>query len=41
MLMGNGKGTNMSIMTTIQSHVAADLDAFAETTWFTSSFLVS
>lgn len=32
--------TNMSMMTTAQSYIAADLDAFAEATWFTSAFMV-
>ena len=27
-------------MTTVQSEIAADLDAFAEVTWFTSAYLV-
>lgn len=30
----------MSMMTTAQSDIAADLDAFAEATWFTSAYLV-
>ncbi|KAJ5197745.1 uncharacterized protein N7498_006862 [Penicillium cinerascens] len=33
--------TNMSIMTTAQSYIAADLDAFAEATWFTSAFMIA
>lgn len=32
--------TNMSMMTTVQSYIAADLDAFAEATWFTSAYMV-
>jgi hypothetical protein len=32
--------TNMSMMTTAQSDIAADLDAFSETTWFNSAYLV-
>lgn len=32
--------TNMSMMTTAQSAIAADLDAFAEATWFTSAYMV-
>jgi hypothetical protein len=30
----------MSMMTTAQSEIAADLDAFAEVTWFTSAYIV-
>lgn len=30
----------MSMMTTAQSEIATDLDAFAEATWFTSAYLV-
>jgi hypothetical protein len=30
----------MSMMTTAQSEIAADLDAFAEVTWFTSAYMV-
>ncbi len=30
----------MSMMTTAQSDIAADLDAFAEVTWFTSAYMV-
>ncbi|GLA75074.1 hypothetical protein AtubIFM55763_006336 [Aspergillus tubingensis] len=33
--------TNMSMMTTAQSEIAADLDAFSETTWFNSAFLIA
>ncbi|OOF94181.1 hypothetical protein ASPCADRAFT_208723 [Aspergillus carbonarius ITEM 5010] len=33
--------TNMSMMTTAQSDIAADLDAFSETTWFNSAFLIA
>lgn len=32
--------TNISMMTTTQSAIAADLDAFGETTWFTASYMV-
>ncbi|KAJ5161344.1 hypothetical protein N7492_006736 [Penicillium capsulatum] len=35
------QSTNMSMMTTAQSSIAADLDAFAETTWFTSSYMIA
>ena len=28
------------MMTTVQSEVAADLDAYAEATWFSASFMV-
>lgn len=31
---------NISMMTTAQSEIAADLDAFDEATWFTSAYLV-
>jgi hypothetical protein len=31
----------MSMMTTAQSDIAADLDAFSETTWFNSAYLVA
>ena len=31
----------MSLLTTTQSTIAADLDAFAEVSWFTSAYLVS
>jgi hypothetical protein len=30
----------MSMMTTAQSSIAADLDAFAEASWFTSAYMV-
>lgn len=33
--------TNMSMMTTAQSEIATDLDAFAEATWFTSAYLIA
>jgi MFS family permease len=32
--------TNMSLLTTTQSAIASDLDAFAATSWFTSSYLI-
>ncbi|PYH98079.1 MFS general substrate transporter [Aspergillus ellipticus CBS 707.79] len=32
---------NMSMMTTAQSDIAADLDAFSDTTWFNSAFLIA
>jgi hypothetical protein len=32
--------SNMSGLTTMQSAIAEDLDAFAETSWFTSAYLV-
>ncbi|KAK4635610.1 MFS-type transporter M2 [Fulvia fulva] len=32
--------TNMSMLTTIQSAIASELDAFDSTPWFTSSFLI-
>ncbi|KAB8223925.1 major facilitator superfamily domain-containing protein [Aspergillus novoparasiticus] len=35
------QATNMSMMTTAQSDIAADLDAFSETTWFTSAYLIA
>ncbi|KAF9889330.1 hypothetical protein FE257_007440 [Aspergillus nanangensis] len=35
------QATNMSMMTTAQSDIAADLDAFAETTWFNSAYLIA
>lgn len=31
---------NISMMTTAQSDIAADLDAFDQATWFTSAYLV-
>lgn len=30
----------MSMMTTAQSDIAADLDAFADASWFTSAYMV-
>ena len=36
----NGTASNMSGLTTTQSTIAADLDAFKETSWFTSAYLV-
>jgi MFS family permease len=33
--------TNISIITTTQSSIAADLDAFEQATWFTSSYLIA
>ncbi|KAA8646553.1 putative MFS multidrug transporter [Aspergillus tanneri] len=33
--------TNMSMMTTAQSDIAADLDAFSQTTWFNSAYLIA
>ncbi|KAJ5818071.1 hypothetical protein N7474_003662 [Penicillium riverlandense] len=35
------QATNMSMMTTAQSDIAADLDAFAEASWFTSAYLIA
>ncbi|KAJ5769527.1 hypothetical protein N7520_004086 [Penicillium odoratum] len=35
------QATNISMMTTAQSQIAADLDAFAEATWFTSAFMIA
>ncbi|KAJ5106076.1 hypothetical protein NUU61_003423 [Penicillium alfredii] len=35
------QSTNMSMMTTAQSDIAADLDAFAEATWFTAAFMIA
>lgn len=32
--------SNMSVITTTQSDIAADLDAFASANWFTSAYLV-
>jgi MFS family permease len=32
---------NISLLTTTQSAIAEDLDAFGETTWFTSSYLIT
>lgn len=34
------QATNMSMLTTIQSSIADDLDAYEEASWFTSAFLV-
>ena len=33
--------TNISILTTTQSSIAADLDAFETASWFTSSYLIA
>jgi len=33
--------TNISILTTTQSSIAADLDAFEQASWFTSSYLIA
>ena len=35
------QATNISMLTTIQSAIAADLDAYELVTWFTSAYLVS
>ncbi|KAF1926269.1 MFS general substrate transporter [Didymella exigua CBS 183.55] len=35
------QATNMSILTTTQSAIAADLDAFDNVTWLTSSYLIA
>ncbi|KAJ5692765.1 hypothetical protein N7462_002188 [Penicillium macrosclerotiorum] len=35
------QSTNMSMMTTAQSDIAADLDSFAEATWFTSTYMIA
>jgi hypothetical protein len=35
-----GLAMNMSGITTTQSRIAEDLDAFAEASWFTSAYLV-
>ncbi|KAJ4358343.1 uncharacterized protein N0V89_002925 [Didymosphaeria variabile] len=35
------QGANISILTTTQSAIAADLDSFEEATWFTSSYLIA
>ncbi|KAJ5119208.1 hypothetical protein N7448_010914 [Penicillium atrosanguineum] len=40
-LIGLLIATNMSMMTTAQSYIAADLDAFAEATWFTSAYMIA
>jgi hypothetical protein len=33
--------SNMSLVTTTQSKIAEDLDAFAAASWFTSAYMVS
>ncbi|KAH4925767.1 hypothetical protein HBI55_139680 [Parastagonospora nodorum] len=35
------QATNISILTTTQSSIAADLDAFEQATWLTSSYLIA
>ncbi|CAO2658093.1 Nn.00g073530.m01.CDS01 [Neocucurbitaria sp. VM-36] len=35
------QATNISIITTTQSAIAADLDAFEQATWFTSAYLIA
>lgn len=35
-----GLAMNMTMMTTAQSEIATDLNAFADTTWFNSAFMV-
>lgn len=35
------QSTNISILTTTQSAIAADLDAFEKTSWFTSAYLIA
>ena len=35
------QATNFSILTTTQSTIAEDLDAFAEASWFTSAYLIA
>lgn len=35
------QATNISIITTTQSSIAADLDAFEEASWFTSAYLIA
>ncbi|CAI6339326.1 unnamed protein product [Periconia digitata] len=35
------QATNISILTTTQSSIAADLDAFEQAIWFTSSYLIA
>lgn len=35
------QATNISMLTTTQSHIAAELDAFENTSWFTSAYLIS
>ncbi|KAJ6014787.1 hypothetical protein N7540_009378 [Penicillium herquei] len=35
------QATNISMMTTAQSEIAADLDAYDQATWFTASFMIA
>ncbi|WPH00117.1 Hypothetical protein R9X50_00294000 [Acrodontium crateriforme] len=35
------QATNISMLTTIQSRIAAELDAFENTSWFTSAYLIA
>ncbi|KAI7571604.1 hypothetical protein KC317_g1492, partial [Hortaea werneckii] len=35
------QATNISLITTTQSRIAADLDAFDKTSWFTSAYLIA
>ena len=35
------QATNISLLTTTQSDIAADLDAFEKTSWFTSAYLIA
>ncbi|RHZ49831.1 putative MFS multidrug transporter [Aspergillus thermomutatus] len=35
------QSTNISMLTTAQSDIAEDLDAFSETTWFNSAYLIA
>ncbi|KAF7164152.1 hypothetical protein CNMCM5623_008842 [Aspergillus felis] len=35
------QSTNISMLTTAQSDIAEDLDAFSETTWFSSAYLIA
>lgn len=35
-----GTATNVSMISTTQSDIATDLDAFSETIWFTAAYLV-
>ena len=35
------QATNISMLTTTQSAIASELDAFEETTWFTSAYLIA
>ncbi|THW67646.1 MFS general substrate transporter [Aureobasidium pullulans] len=35
------QATNISLLTTTQSTIAADLDAFEKTSWFTSAYLIA